>query len=94
MNKEQAFRNVFRNTLIFVLLTHLLLAIAIIFEWFGPAEGVGGNFCEGSIRAQFGSISYSPLRKIQSCHKVVLVYFNSLQKFLAKIHAGIFLIGG
>jgi hypothetical protein len=46
MQTEQAFKNVFRNTLIVVVATHLLLAIAIIFEWFGPAEGVGSNFCE------------------------------------------------
>jgi hypothetical protein len=48
MKNKQAFQNVFRNTGLVVLVTHLLLAVAIFSEWFGPAQGVGGNFCEAA----------------------------------------------
>ncbi len=48
MEDKQAFKNVFWNTLFVAMVAHVLVALAIVFAWFGPAEGVGGNFCEAS----------------------------------------------
>lgn len=39
---------VFSITLYVAIITHGLVALAIIYAWFGPAEGVGGNFCEAA----------------------------------------------
>lgn len=48
MKQEQEFKHVFRNTLIVVVVTHVLLTAAILGQWLGPAQGVGGNFCEAA----------------------------------------------
>lgn len=39
---------VLKSTLIAALISHSLVVLAILFAWFGPAMGVGGNFCEAA----------------------------------------------
>lgn len=40
--------SVLKSTLIAALISHSLVVLAILFAWFGPAMGVGGNFCEAA----------------------------------------------
>lgn len=41
-------KNIFKTTLITVIVSHFLVFLVILFAWLGPATGVGGDFCEAA----------------------------------------------
>jgi hypothetical protein len=41
-------KNIFKTTLIAVLVSHALVIFAVVFAWLGPATGIGGDFCEAA----------------------------------------------